>query len=122
MWAGGRVGEDGGARDAAVRKFRSDPKRAVDEQRARLQSIELRIQVIAPSEPRQAVGKQVLLQPCLLEPNRGGSPEDRKSTRLKSSHLGTSYSVLCLEKKTNKDLHHHVRRPTTRATTAARAL
>src|SRR5258705_9778457 len=75
MWAGGRVGEDGGARDAAVRKFRSDPKRAVDEQRARLQSIELRIQVIAPSEPRQAVGKQVLLQPCLLEPNRGGSRE-----------------------------------------------
>src|SRR5262245_9916751 len=29
-------------------------------------------------------------------------PEDRKSTRLNSSHLGISYAVFCLKKKSNK--------------------
>src|SRR5947199_5822684 len=28
------------------------------------------------------------------------APRDRKSTRLNSSHLGTSYAVLCLKKQT----------------------
>src|SRR2546426_7271763 len=31
-------------------------------------------------------------------------PQDRKSTRLNSSHLVISYAVFCLKKK-NKDLH-----------------
>src|SRR5205814_10648934 len=30
---------------------------------------------------------------------------DRKSTRLNSSHLGISYAVFCLKKKTHKLLH-----------------
>src|SRR5436853_5736176 len=30
--------------------------------------------------------------------------EDRKSTRLNSSHLGISYAVFCLKKKKNKDI------------------
>src|SRR5437899_8662077 len=30
-------------------------------------------------------------------------PGDRKSTRLNSSHLGISYAVFCLKKKTNID-------------------
>src|SRR5262245_63498878 len=30
------------------------------------------------------------------------TPEDRKSTRLNSSHLGISYAVFCLKKKTNE--------------------
>src|ERR1039458_10706067 len=29
------------------------------------------------------------------------APTDRKSTRLNSSHLGISYAVFCLKKKTN---------------------
>src|SRR5262245_64665051 len=29
------------------------------------------------------------------------TPEDRKSTRLNSSHLGISYAVFCLKKKNN---------------------
>src|SRR5436853_2177932 len=29
--------------------------------------------------------------------------QDRKSTRLNSSHLGISYAVFCLKKKTNKE-------------------
>src|SRR6266851_8182574 len=30
------------------------------------------------------------------------SPEDRKSTRLNSSHITTSYAVFCLKKKTEQ--------------------
>src|SRR5262245_62756620 len=36
-----------------------------------------------------------------LGPHRGPGPEDRKSTRLNSSHLGISYDVFCLKKKTD---------------------
>src|SRR5262245_62257591 len=31
--------------------------------------------------------------------SRGGGRQDRKSTRLNSSHLGISYAVFCLKKK-----------------------
>src|SRR5437899_4604988 len=31
--------------------------------------------------------------------DRRGNPQDRKSTRLNSSHLGISYAVFCLQKK-----------------------
>src|SRR5690242_20802122 len=41
-----------------------------------------------------------------------GRLEDRKSTRLNSSHMSISYAVFCLKKKT-----HH---PTSRSTTARR--
>src|SRR5262245_63979695 len=33
-------------------------------------------------------------------------PRDRKSTRLNSSHLGISYAVLCLKKKTQQTRHY----------------
>src|SRR6476659_10613991 len=33
-------------------------------------------------------------------PRSGRAPADRKSTRLNSSHLGISYAVFCLKKKT----------------------
>src|SRR5205814_2875039 len=33
-------------------------------------------------------------------PRRSQAPRDRKSTRLNSSHLGTSYAVFCLKTKT----------------------
>src|SRR5205814_10353525 len=33
-------------------------------------------------------------------PLPGSTPRDRKSTRLNSSHLGISYAVFCLKKKT----------------------
>src|SRR5690625_5577871 len=32
-----------------------------------------------------------------------GEDQDRKSTRLNSSHVAISYAVFCLEKKTQKD-------------------
>src|SRR5436853_2552034 len=34
--------------------------------------------------------------------NRFVRPQDRKSTRLNSSHLGISYAVFCLKKKKNQ--------------------
>src|SRR5947199_5640630 len=41
---------------------------------------------------RHAVGPRVVLREAIAE-------QDRKSTRLNSSHLGISYAVFCLKKK-----------------------
>src|SRR5258705_4824375 len=50
--------------------------------------------------PERARGRQRLdgedVQHCPAEPAQA---QDRKSTRLNSSHLGISYAVFCLEKK-----------------------
>src|SRR3712207_7073242 len=35
--------------------------------------------------------------------------EDRKSTRLNSSHANISYAVFCLKKKTNRENQHSLR-------------
>src|SRR5689334_24169318 len=37
----------------------------------------------------------------------GGEPEDRKSTRLNSSHSSISYAVFCLNKKKCAEVHLH---------------
>src|SRR5258705_2574804 len=39
------------------------------------------------------------IDPARDRSERGGSFQDRKSTRLNSSHLGISYAVFCLKKK-----------------------
>src|SRR5262245_62550421 len=53
--------------------------------------------------PLFAVGDDALLEYRhrigRLHPFRVRTPEDRKSTRLNSSHLGISYAVFCLKKK-----------------------
>src|SRR5437870_10877976 len=36
-----------------------------------------------------------------------GPGQDRKSTRLNSSHVAISYAVFCLKKKTKKNTVHH---------------
>src|SRR5258705_16910 len=42
------------------------------------------------------------LRPSVDQQDRGQRiPQDRKSTRLNSSHLGISYAVFCLKKKMN---------------------
>src|SRR5947199_4636443 len=48
-----------------------------------------------------AVGHVERAAPTLAE-RRAGSRQDRKSTRLNSSHLGISYAVFCLKKKKGK--------------------
>src|SRR5262245_64500489 len=50
----------------------------------------------------EAADSGVKLRHAHLEPGmRVGDREDRKSTRLNSSHLGISYAVFCLKKKKN---------------------
>src|SRR5205085_11317919 len=67
-----RVGRDGGLR------VPFDPKR-----------------IIRPSREREQVG-----DPYRLDPGDGAqSLEDRKSTRLNSSHSQISYAVFCLKKQ-----------------------
>src|SRR5258705_3428488 len=48
--------------------------------------------------PRRALGQDASRHP------RGASCPDRKSTRLNSSHLGISYAVFCLKKKSIREL------------------
>src|SRR5436305_11828043 len=45
--------------------------------------------------------------PNLLLMENGLSSEDRKSTRLNSSHVRISYAVFCLKKKKNNLTTHH---------------
>src|SRR5438045_7524991 len=52
--------------------------------------------------PAAAAGAGRVLPLCRHlshEPGRPAGTEDRKSTRLNSSHLGISYAVFCLKKK-----------------------
>src|SRR5690625_5949402 len=45
-----------------------------------------------------------------ITPSRSGSWPDRKSTRLNSSHVATSYAVFCLQKK-NGEVEQVIRGP-----------
>src|SRR5690625_1648895 len=48
-----------------------------------------------------------VLSSVLLDLSQSVSLEDRKSTRLNSSHVAISYAVFCLKKKNNKQLERH---------------
>src|SRR2546429_7409724 len=48
----------------------------------------------------------VVCKPGFLE--RPGSPSDRKSTRLNSSHRDISYAVFCLKKKKCRSCHGRI--------------
>src|SRR5262245_64142826 len=45
--------------------------------------------------------------PALVD-ERAAAGEDRKSTRLNSSHLGISYAVFCLKKKKKHNIRMHM--------------
>src|SRR5262245_63941061 len=51
------------------------------------------------AQRRVSVGLPLRAAGGLRKRQREGSHEDRKSTRLNSSHLGISYAVFCLKKK-----------------------
>ena len=51
---------------------------------------------------------QDLQQKELIKAQSKKVVEDRKSTRLNSSHLVISYAVFCLKKKTNNTEHKEV--------------
>src|SRR3712207_6848469 len=48
------------------------------------------------------IGGGVISHGILLRGAQGSGGEDRKSTRLNSSHANISYAVFCLKKKTTK--------------------
>src|SRR5690625_474578 len=50
-------------------------------------------------QPALAIGAQSIVEGLDADPEELGSPGDRKSTRLNSSHVAISYSVFCLKKK-----------------------
>src|SRR5437899_5356879 len=50
----------------------------------------------------------VRFEPARAHDERG-NPADRKSTRLNSSHLGISYAVFCLKKKTGTAITANVK-------------
>src|SRR3712207_8479903 len=53
--------------------------------------------------PEEVAREQTLLDLLLAQRDgRGGDVEDRKSTRLNSSHANISYAVFCLKKKTTR--------------------
>src|SRR5256885_6815392 len=49
---------------------------------------------------------------CPRQSRRQHGPQDRKSTRLNSSHLVISYAVFCLKKKKKYTLSHRVKTST----------
>src|SRR5947209_17119897 len=52
-----------------------------------------------PGHPRSAASGRRRPPSVHRPPDPGGLPEDRKSTRLNSSHANISYAVFCLKKK-----------------------
>src|SRR3712207_7381286 len=63
-------------------------QRAADQPERRLQH--------QPQDQREAVDRELVQRRHVLQP---GVVEDRKSTRLNSSHANISYAVFCLIKK-----------------------
>src|SRR5436853_1276458 len=53
--------------------------------------------LLVATERRQRVDQVIIVDPDSAEAN--ALSQDRKSTRLNSSHLGISYAVFCLKKK-----------------------
>src|SRR2546430_9810040 len=55
-----------------------------------------------PISPAVALEMDAYRAFCLVALGRGAEAEDRKSTRLNSSHSQISYAVFCLKKKITK--------------------
>src|SRR3712207_7184666 len=66
----------------------------------------------SPRPPTRTDGRGVARPLDRGRPERHGeqatAPQDRKSTRLNSSHANISYAVFCLKKKKHNNTLHHV--------------
>src|SRR5690606_40268929 len=60
------------------------------------------IVVFCRSGSRSAQAKNILERNGIANVINGGTWQDRKSTRLNSSHVKISYAVFCLKKKNNE--------------------
>src|SRR3712207_8237041 len=72
--------------------------RSVDERDERLQVPERGVRDVPGSEPEQREA-DLGARPPFADDLAAGGPQDRKSTRLNSSHANISYAVFCLTKK-----------------------
>src|SRR5690625_6411187 len=54
----------------------------------------------------RSISPVIIISPVSSSRTMGPGAEDRKSTRLNSSHVATSYAVLCLKKKSTKNIRH----------------
>src|SRR3712207_8773984 len=84
--------------------FRSIPAELVEQQRTVCDDLERVVQQWEDSQPTAALARiemqvQELRDLVVRLPAGGSSVEDRKSTRLNSSHANISYAVFCLKKK-----------------------
>src|SRR3712207_8789583 len=79
--------------------FRS-PEDAEEEEEGRHQKVGADPRVPAGQRPTPAGAGPDAVPP---ERGRGHSGQDRKSTRLNSSHANISYAVFCLKKKKNRN-------------------
>src|SRR5437773_7711844 len=69
--------------------------------------------LVHDQQPRHGVDLEALIEPVLADgPGQGGDhargrgeEQDRKSTRLNSSHITISYAVFCLKKKKKNYKH-----------------
>src|SRR3712207_7076446 len=57
-------------------------------------------------QQRQQVARLLEAEALALAELEAGYPQDRKSTRLNSSHANISYAVFCLKKKTTQQRPH----------------
>src|SRR5437762_10687680 len=57
-----------GPRGAALRELRPHAEGTVQEQRGRVQPVELAVQVVAAAEQREAVPEKIVLEPRFVEP------------------------------------------------------
>src|SRR5437867_8609750 len=65
--------------------------------------------ILRKPEAIEIVKRLVVGADVVWENFRGGDDEDRKSTRLNSSHRTISYAVFCLKKKNiNHDVLNHI--------------
>src|SRR5262245_62674523 len=70
----------------------------------RVQAEEARLAAGRPAKPEHQADRRGLARS--VQPD---ARADRKSTRLNSSHLGISYAVFCLKKKTQRNRKRHER-------------
>src|SRR2546426_4863646 len=77
--------------------FRSDEGRELNDLLEAETHIDLALQRSLETEAEQIAGRLEALE---MQNMLRGPDEDRKSTRLNSSHLVISYAVFCLKKKT----------------------
>src|SRR3712207_7248561 len=83
--------------------FRSPARRAVEAQRVPQERTRVAFRHLGHLLRRAGREHQATLGPALgthVDDPVGGLDEDRKSTRLNSSHANISYAVFCLKKKT----------------------